>query len=114
MLLALLLAAIKCQQYVTSTMSRVHFFWALPNNQHIHTNTNILAPLAYFSVSALGSVVSGAKFVKGAYLRLLPGGLLVVVLLVVVLLVVALLVVTLLVVVFMVVVVVEVLLVVVL
>ena len=80
-------------------MSRVHFFWALPNNQHIHTNTNILAPLAYFSVSALGSVVSGAKFVKGAYLRLLPGGLLVVVLLVVLLLVVGLLVVVLLVVV---------------
>ena len=77
-------------------------------------NADILAPLAYFSVSALGSVVCEATFVKGVYFRLLPGGLLVVVLLVVVLLVVALLVVALLVVVFMVVVVVEVLLVVVL
>ena len=74
-------------------------------------NADILAPLAYFSVSALGSVVSGAKFVKGAYLRLLPGGLLVVVLLVVLLLVVGLLVVVLLVVVLLVVVILVVILV---
>ena len=54
-------------------------------------NAHLLAPLAYFSVSALGSVVCEANFVNGVYLRLLPGGLLVVVLLVVVLLVVVVL-----------------------
>ena len=97
-LLALLLAAIKCQQYVTSTMPRVQFFWGFAQqltqtgkkkHKHIHT---------------IGSVFSGAKFVKGAYLRMLPGGLLVVVLLVVLLLVVGLLLVVLLVVVLLVVV----------
>ena len=76
-------------------MSRVQFFLGFAQQLTQKLNADILAPLAYFSVSALWSVVSGAKFVKGAYLRLLPGGLLVVVLLVVVLLVVALLVVVL-------------------
>ena len=76
-------------------MSRVQFFLGFAQQLTQKMNADILAPLAYFSVSALGSVVCEATFVKGVYLRLLPGGLLVVVLLVVVLLVVALLVVVL-------------------
>ena len=79
---------------MANTILNFHFdYWHPSLTQKM--NADLLAPLAYFSVSALGSVVCEANFVNGVYLRLLPGGLLVVVLLVVVLLVVALLVVVL-------------------